>query len=71
MDADENGLYDTRQCELIKKFYNKKEDMSQEKDLRSNIEKYGNNVCPICGHPMIKVKGCKECSNCTYFSCDI
>jgi uncharacterized Zn finger protein (UPF0148 family) len=39
--------------------------------LTGNIKNYGVNVCPECGHPLMKRGGCKICDYCGYEACEI
>ena len=40
-------------------------------ETKENINKYGINVCPECGYPLIKQGGCKICTQCGYEACEI
>lgn len=42
-----------------------------EEELIKRKNKYGNNVCPLCGGALVKRNGCQICINCGYEKCDI
>lgn len=45
--------------------------MSKDDYVKEQTKKYGNNVCPLCGYPLIKQGGCQICTSCGYEKCSI
>ena len=49
-----------------------KTDIKKDEDFsKKQNEKYGNNVCPLCGGALVKRNGCQICISCGYEKCDI
>jgi hypothetical protein len=55
----------------IDDFLEHKSEIEKEQELKKRKEKYGNNVCPLCGGALVKRNGCQICINCGYEKCDI